>query len=73
MQLSAWSLDANFVGYNHEAAVSNLFAEGFWFSKPCFYCTSHSFAKNHSSLADKLIASFKLIYNTVCGGICADN
>ena len=48
--------NANFVGYNHEAAVSNLFAEGYSFSKPCFYCTNHLFAKNHSSLADKLIA-----------------
>ena len=36
---------ANFVGNNHEAAVSNLFAESFMFSKPCFYCSSHSFAK----------------------------
>ena len=44
-------LNANFVGYNYEAAVSNLFAEEFWFSKPCFYCTSHSFAKTHSSLS----------------------
>ena len=25
--------NANFVGYNHEAAVSNLFAESFRFSK----------------------------------------
>ena len=36
---------ANFVGNNHEAAVSNLFVESFTFSKPCFYCSSHSFAK----------------------------
>ena len=48
--------NAHFVGNNHEAAVSNLFAEGYSFSKPCFYCTNHLFAKNHSSLADKLIA-----------------
>ena len=47
--------NANFVGYNYEAAVSNLFAEEFWFSKPCFYCTSHSFAKNHSSLAVTIV------------------
>ena len=65
--------NANFVGYNYEAAVSNLFAEKYCFSKPCFYCTSHSFAKNHSSLADKLIASFKLIYNKVCDIIFADD
>ena len=45
-------LNANFVGYNHEAAVSNLFVKGFCFSKPCFYCTNHSFAKNHSFFAD---------------------
>ena len=50
-ELSPWGLNANFVGNNHEAAVSNLFAKGFWFSKPCFYCSNHSFAKKHSSLA----------------------
>ena len=33
MRLSALGSDANFVGYNDEAAVSNLFAEGFRFSK----------------------------------------
>ena len=53
-------LNANFVGYNYEAAVSNLFAEEFWFSKPCFYCTSHSFAKNHSSLAVTIVLNYLL-------------
>ena len=38
-------LNAHFVGYNHEAAVSNLFAKCFTFSKPCFYCTNHSWSK----------------------------
>ena len=38
-------LNAHFVGYNHEAAVSNLFEDIFGFSKPCFYCTNHSWAK----------------------------
>ena len=39
-------LNAHFVGYNHEAAVSNLFAKCFtFFSKPCFYCTNHSWSK----------------------------
>ena len=38
-------LNAHFVGYNHEAAVSNLFAVGYSFSKPCFYCTNHSWSK----------------------------
>ena len=52
-------INANFVGYNHEAAVSNLFAERFWFKKPCFYCTSHSFAKNHSSPAAYSLLNFK--------------
>ena len=33
MRLSALGSDANFVGYNDEAAVSNLFAESFRFSK----------------------------------------
>ena len=51
-------LNANFVGYNYEAAVSNLFAEEFWFSKPCFYCTSHSFAKTHSSLSVAILLIF---------------
>ena len=32
-ELSPWGLNANFVGYNHEASVSNLFAESFRFSK----------------------------------------
>ncbi len=31
-ELSSWGY-AHFVGYNHEAAVSNLFAESFRFSK----------------------------------------
>ena len=47
--LSRQFFNSNFVGYNNEAAVSNLFAESLRFSKPCFYCTSHSFAKNRSS------------------------
>ena len=38
-------LNAHFVGYNHEAAVSNLFEVELWFSKPCFYCTNHSWSK----------------------------
>ena len=33
MRLSALGSDAIFVGYNYEAAVSNLFAEGSRFSK----------------------------------------
>ena len=28
-----WDFDAHFVGYNDEAAVSNLFAKSFRFSK----------------------------------------
>ena len=31
--LASVFLNANFVGYNHEAAVSNLFAKSFRFSK----------------------------------------
>ena len=38
-------INANFVGYNNEAAVSNLFEKEYIISKPCFYCISHSFAK----------------------------
>ena len=41
-------LNAHFVGYNDEAAVSNLFEEVFTLSKPCFYCTNNSFAKNRN-------------------------
>ena len=41
-------LNAHFVGYNYEAAVSNLFAEVFTLSKPCFYCTNNSFSKSHN-------------------------
>ena len=37
--------NANFVGNNHEAAVSNLFEKEYRFSKPCFYYSIHSFAK----------------------------
>ena len=37
--------NVNFVGNNNEAAVSNLFDKRFWFSKPCFYCSSHLFTK----------------------------
>ena len=33
MRLSALGSDANVVGYNDEAAVSNLFAEGSRFAK----------------------------------------
>ena len=40
-------LNAHFVGYNYEAAVSNLFAEELTLAKPCFYCTNNSFAKSH--------------------------
>ena len=40
-------LNAHFVGYNYEAAVSNLFAEVLTILKPCFYCTNNSFAKSH--------------------------
>ena len=58
--LSRQFFDANFVGYNNEAAVSNLFAESLRFSKPCFYCTSHSFAKNRSSLHDMLFVYYSI-------------
>ena len=53
-------IHAHFVGNNHEAAVSNLFAKEYMSSKPCFYYSSHSFAKKSSSLADLLIAQFHI-------------
>ena len=51
-------LNAHFVGYNYEAAVSNLFAEVFTLSKPCFYCTINSFSKSHKLASCLLITLF---------------
>ena len=51
-------LNAHFVGYNYEAAVSNLFAEVFTLSKPCFYCTNNSFSKSHKLAYCLLITLF---------------
>ena len=55
-------LNANFVGNNNEAAVSNLFAKGFTFSKPCFYYSGHSFAKSHKLTCCLLIPQFHILY-----------
>ena len=51
-------LNAHFVGYNYEAAVSNLFAEELTLAKPCFYCTINSFAKSHKLAYCLLITLF---------------
>ena len=54
--------DAHCVGNNNEAAVSNLFAKGFTFSKPCFYYSGHSFAKSHKLTCCLLIPQFHILY-----------
>ena len=51
-------LNAHFVGYNDEAAVSNLFEELLTILKPCFYCTNNSFAKSHKLAYCLLITLF---------------
>ena len=55
-------LNAHFVGNNHEAAVSNLFAKKYSLSKPCFYYSSHSFAKSHKLTCCLLITQFHDYY-----------
>ena len=55
-------LNAHFVGNNHEAAVSNLFAIKFTLSKPCFYYSCHLFAKSHKLTCCLLITQFHDYY-----------
>ena len=58
-------INANFVGYNNEAAVSNLFEVYFCFSKPCFYCTNHSLAKIPMPSVLSYLFTFHVLFDTV--------